>query len=386
MYMKIVISEEQLNKIVKNIREATNQRKTLNFFDLVSKGILWVVEPHENGERVKPRWEHDSNLITLWNLEHPEAGQEWVKKAKHFTKTGSIWWWNDIGQFDLSDEKYNQILRSIDLHKEKNKKDDSAKFLKCTACKKWFTQTIYKKKKSLPICPWCGKHNTDLKERELDERSRSFAFTRKMRLFSKAEMMANPMRYKKNDLDKKNIELDEIGVYKFSERTSYGVPGEKEYDEVLNNNIFLKEIGDFGYLYSMTEDYMSQVITIYVVDKQKKRQVGVAEFEMRGEDFFVTLPYVIEEYRGRGIATEIYKMILTFGGLVSGKAQSEQAVGLWKKLYKELPNKMVYVDDSGKYFDVELVNNDLVYGDDKQSVYKEMGGYLKLFQNENSNN
>jgi GNAT superfamily N-acetyltransferase len=207
-----------------------------------------------------------------------------------------------------------------------------------------------------------------------------------MRLFSRAEMMANPMRYKKNDLDKKNIELDEIGVYKFSERSSYRVPGEKEYKDVVDNNIFLKEIGDFGYLYNITEDYMSQVITIYVVDKQKKRQIGVAEFEMRGEDFFVTLPYVIDEYRGRGIATEIYKMILTFGGLVSGKAQSEQAVGLWKKLYKELPNKMVYVDDSGKYFDVELVNNDLVYGDDKQSVYKEMGGYLKLFQNEDSNN
>ena len=386
MYMKIVISEEQLQKIVKILKEDPNQRKTLDFFDLTSKGILFVVEPHENGERVKPNWEHDTNLITLWNLEHPEPGQEWVKKAKYFTKTGSIKWWNDIGQFDLSDDKYNQILKSIDLYKEKNKKDDSAKFLKCKACKKWFTQTIYKNKKSLPICPWCGKHNTDLKESELDERSRSFAFTRKMRLFSKAEMMANPMRYKKHDLDKKKIELDEIGVYKFSERSSYRVPGQKEYKEVMATNIFLTQIGDFGYLYNMTEDYMSQVITIYVVDEKKKKQVGVAEFEIRNGGFFVTLPYVIEEYRGRGIATEIYKIILTFGDLVSGKAQSEQAVALWKKLYKELPNKMVFIDDSGKHFDVELINNDLVYGDEKESVYKEKGGYLKIFQNENYNN
>lgn len=380
MYMKIVISEEQLNKIVKNIREATNQRKTLNFFDLVSKGILWVVEPHEKGERVKPRWEHDSNLITLWNLEHPEPGQEWVKKAKHFTKTGSIWWWNDIGQFDLSDEKYNQILRSIDLYKEKNKKDDSAKFLKCTACKKWFTQTIYKKKKSLPICPWCGKHNTDLKESELDERSRSFAFTRKMRLFSKAEMMANPMRYKKTD-------LGEIGVYKFSERSNSDVPGKNPYREVMNTHSIIKEFGDFIFLYNVNEQHESQEVAIYVVDRVREEQIGVAEFEMRGEDFFVSLPYVKKEYRDRGIALEIYKIILTFGNLVSGKAQSEQAVGLWKKMYKVLPNKMRFIDDFGKKHDVDLdSNNNIVYGNEKINVHGDRGGYLKLYSGENSNN
>lgn len=380
MYMKIVISEEQLQKIVENIKETPNQRKTLDFFDLVSKGIIFVVEPHENGERVKQNWEHDTNLITLWNLEHPEPGQEWVKKAKHFVKNGSIKWWNEVGQFNLSDEKYNQILKSIELYKEKNKKDDTAKFLKCKACKKWFTQTIHKKKKSLPICPWCGKHNTDLKEAELDERSRSFAFTRKMRLFSKSEMMANPMRYKKHD-------LDEIGIYKFSERSNAGVPGVKDYEEVVNNNVFIKQVGDFGYLYDINENDGSQPnVTIYVVDKVKKEQVGVAEFEMRGSDFFVSLPYVRQEYRKRGIGLEIYKIILTFGGLVSGKAQSEQAVGLWKKMYQVLPNKMTFVDDNGKEHDVELINNDFVYGDEKESVYKDRGGYLKLYQNENSNN
>lgn len=34
------------------------------------------------------------------------------------------------------------------------------------------------------------------KDEDIDERSRSFAFTRKKRLFSKSEMMSNPMRYK----------------------------------------------------------------------------------------------------------------------------------------------------------------------------------------------
>jgi rubrerythrin len=34
-----------------------------------------------------------------------------------------------------------------------------AKFLTCRNCRKKYTQTTHKKKKSLPICPWCGTHN-----------------------------------------------------------------------------------------------------------------------------------------------------------------------------------------------------------------------------------
>ena len=44
-------------------------------------------------------------------------------------------------------------VRSIeDLNKD-------AKFLTCKNCRKKFTQTTHKGKKSLPICPWCGTHN-----------------------------------------------------------------------------------------------------------------------------------------------------------------------------------------------------------------------------------
>jgi predicted SprT family Zn-dependent metalloprotease len=38
-----------------------------------------------------------------------------------------------------------------------------AKFLTCKNCRKKFTQTTYKKRKSLPICPWCGTHNNEKK-------------------------------------------------------------------------------------------------------------------------------------------------------------------------------------------------------------------------------
>ena len=36
------------------------------------------------------------------------------------------------------------------------------KFIKCVNCKKLFTQTIYKKKKSKPICPHCGTLNQNV--------------------------------------------------------------------------------------------------------------------------------------------------------------------------------------------------------------------------------
>jgi rubrerythrin len=45
-----------------------------------------------------------------------------------------------------------QIKSIEDLNKD-------AKFLTCKNCRKKFTQTTHKKKKSLPICPYCGTHN-----------------------------------------------------------------------------------------------------------------------------------------------------------------------------------------------------------------------------------
>jgi hypothetical protein len=51
-----------------------SKRKIFDFSDLVDKGILWVTQPHENGKLVPSNFEGDSNIITLWNLKHPEEG------------------------------------------------------------------------------------------------------------------------------------------------------------------------------------------------------------------------------------------------------------------------------------------------------------------------
>lgn len=89
-----------------------------------------------------------------------ECGWEWKKSEggdDMYTchKCGHV---NEPINEDDEDKKINlgltdkQVKSIEDLNKD-------AKFLKCKACRKLYTQTTYKKKKSLPICPWCGKHN-----------------------------------------------------------------------------------------------------------------------------------------------------------------------------------------------------------------------------------
>jgi predicted double-glycine peptidase len=130
----------------KNMMEQTedetitkSERKKLDFFDLVDKGIVFVTEPFGDGKKQKANWEGDSNIITLWNLNHPEEGQEWVFDAIKYPKPEAVQWWNDKGQFTLKDAKYNQILRSIDMFNGSNKKEQTEGELQ-EKCWKGYTQ------------------------------------------------------------------------------------------------------------------------------------------------------------------------------------------------------------------------------------------------------
>jgi Ni/Co efflux regulator RcnB len=114
-------------------------RKDLDFFDLVDKGIIFITEPFGNGKKQKSNWEGDSNIITLWNLKHPEKGQEWVFDAIKYPKLEAIQWWNDEGQFTLKDEKYNQILRSIKMYDNSSKQEQNESEL-TERCWKGYTQ------------------------------------------------------------------------------------------------------------------------------------------------------------------------------------------------------------------------------------------------------
>ena len=55
-------------------------------------------------------------------------------------------------------ENINRIKEMMELPLEE--KESGEKWIKCVNCKKKFTQTIHKGKKSLPICPRCGTNNS----------------------------------------------------------------------------------------------------------------------------------------------------------------------------------------------------------------------------------
>jgi rRNA maturation endonuclease Nob1 len=56
-------------------------------------------------------------------------------------------------KIQISEDQYEKLKKEI--------KKDESKFITCEGCNKKFTQTIYKGKKSKPICPHCGKVNKD---------------------------------------------------------------------------------------------------------------------------------------------------------------------------------------------------------------------------------
>lgn len=116
--MKIIVTESQLKRIVEEETDKTIKCKQCGWKWKESEGGKDKYVCHQCGNNNEPINEDDDN------------------EDKKIT-------------LGLTDKQVKSI---DDLNKD-------AKFLKCKACRKLYTQTTYKKKKSLPICPWCGKHN-----------------------------------------------------------------------------------------------------------------------------------------------------------------------------------------------------------------------------------
>jgi len=64
-------------------------------------------------------------------------------------------------------ENINRIKEVMGIQSEE--KESGEKFIKCVNCKKKFTQTIHKGKKSLPICPHCGTHNNKMSDSDMKQ-------------------------------------------------------------------------------------------------------------------------------------------------------------------------------------------------------------------------
>ena len=95
---------------------------------------------------------------------------------------------------------------------------------------------------------------------EIDERSRSLANTRKKRLFSKSEIMANPDRYKEYDKEVKDISEDEIDPQTENECIS---------SEVEELNSVMPGLGELA-----ASEYENDELLAVVTDPSKKEYLS----------------------------------------------------------------------------------------------------------------
>ena len=141
--MKILISEGQLKKLKKSV-EKVHCKKCDWEWDL-SDGGNDPYTCHKCGHVNKEQ-----------DIDERSRSFAFTRKKRKFSKPERM---SNPLRYKESDrlEEYRPLtdtqIKSIeDLNKD-------AKFLTCKNCRKKFTQTTYKKKKSLPICPYCGTHN-----------------------------------------------------------------------------------------------------------------------------------------------------------------------------------------------------------------------------------
>ena len=191
-------------------------------------------------------------------------------------------------------------------------------------------------------------------------------------------------------MESDEMNVGEASVYDFDE-PSEKVPKykkRKDYTDLKKDDVtnqFIKKIGKFEFYFSINEEEGEFLIS--VIDSIKKVMVAKGPFVMKysGSDFEATAPYVDPEYRNIGVGMEIYKTALDFGNIVSGTNKSQYAIGLWKKMYRELTNKMVAVDpDTKKEYPVTTDENGnlKIDGEDNIKIYgDESNIYLKLYQN-----
>ena len=115
--MRILISEDQLDNLKKSVNKDIDER---------SRSFAFTRK-----KRLFSKSERMSNPLRYKEKDRLEEEDEYQFKGP------------------LTDKQIKSI--------EQLNKD--AKFLTCKNCRKKFTQTTHKNKKSLPICPWCGTHN-----------------------------------------------------------------------------------------------------------------------------------------------------------------------------------------------------------------------------------
>lgn len=117
--------QENISRIKEIMRNKQPVRYTFDMKKLLEDEIIFITQGHDltTGKMVPPEKDpktgemyYDStNLITLWNITKPEKGtQDGIPEAMKHPRPDMIDNWQDT-QSQLVDDKYNQIIKSINL-------------------------------------------------------------------------------------------------------------------------------------------------------------------------------------------------------------------------------------------------------------------------------
>lgn len=242
--MKIIVTESQLKKAVKSLAKKWAEIdgklvKTYRFpdYDATIDFVNKVAEIAKN-QNHHPEMEVGFDKVKLTMFDHEKGGisekcHKFTKAVDKITKKQlsegyvdfqvdddiALEVWEDQDKLELSSIVIPKRLRGqgkgteimnmvIDYSNQVNKPlyltpDLMFGATSINRLKRFYKKLGFQKNDNLGVSHSMVRYPQN--EEEIDERSRSFAFTRKKRLFSKPEMMANPNRYKLRDKVLKGI-------------------------------------------------------------------------------------------------------------------------------------------------------------------------------------
>jgi len=105
-----------------------DSRLTFDMKKLLDDGVIFITQGHDltTGKKIPPdkdpetgeMYYDSTNLITFYNLIEPEKGtQDGIPKAMKHLRPDMIDHWQQT-QNELVDDKYNQIIKSIEMKGE----------------------------------------------------------------------------------------------------------------------------------------------------------------------------------------------------------------------------------------------------------------------------
>lgn len=143
--MKIVLTEGQLKNLKKSIKSSRVQCQYCDWEWDLSDGKDDPYTCHKCGHVNKPE-----------DIDERSRSFAFSRKKRLYSKSerkSNPLRYRPEDRIEENGPLTDKQIKSIeDLNKD-------AKFLTCRNCRKKFTQTTHKGKKSLPICPYCGTHN-----------------------------------------------------------------------------------------------------------------------------------------------------------------------------------------------------------------------------------